>query len=76
MRRLAGVQPPRTELARDLMERFAHRTAPASRAACPEPGQRANETWREHEDIDDVMLATALLPDGFLDLEPPHAAAA
>lgn len=33
-----------------------------------DPRHRANETWREHEDIDDVMLATALLPDGFLDL--------
>ena len=36
-----------------------------------DPGNRTNETWREHEDIDDVMLATALLPDGFLDLAAP-----
>lgn len=41
-----------------------------------EPGHRANETWREHVDIDEVMLATALLPDGFLDLATPLAAAA
>lgn len=32
------------------------------------PAQRANDTWHQHQDIDDVMLATALLPDGFLDL--------
>ena len=40
-----------------------------------EPAHRTNDTWREHEDIDDVMLATALLPGGFLDLAPPHTAA-
>lgn len=33
-----------------------------------QPGNRTNDTWHEHEDIDAVMLATALLPDGFLDL--------
>lgn len=38
-----------------------------------EPGRRANDTWREHQDIDDVMLATALLPDGFLELAVPCA---
>jgi hypothetical protein len=27
---------------------------------------RRNETWRTHEDINDVMLATALVPEGFL----------
>jgi hypothetical protein len=27
---------------------------------------RAQPTWREHEDINDVMLATALAPDGLL----------
>jgi hypothetical protein len=31
-----------------------------------EPAHRANETWREHEDINEVMLATSLLPSGFL----------
>jgi len=31
------------------------------------PANRANATWREHEDINEVMLATALLPSGFLD---------
>ncbi|MDW5562124.1 MAG: hypothetical protein SA339_02775 [Methanomassiliicoccus sp.] len=27
---------------------------------------RDNDLWREHEDIDTVMLATSLVPDGFL----------
>ena len=31
-----------------------------------DPAHRANDTWREHEDINEVMLATCLLPDGFL----------
>jgi hypothetical protein len=31
---------------------------------------RRMETWRAHEDINDVMLATALLPEGFLILRP------
>lgn len=33
-----------------------------------EPAQRASRSWREHEDIDDVMLATCLAPDGYLTL--------
>ena len=31
-----------------------------------EPGHRRAETWLEHEDINEVMLATSLAPDGFL----------
>jgi len=30
------------------------------------PAHREVETWREHEDINDVMLATSLVPTGFL----------
>jgi len=33
-----------------------------------EPVHRMSETWRHHADINDVMLATALSPDGFLTL--------
>jgi hypothetical protein len=32
---------------------------------------RRQRTWLEHEDINDVMLATMLLPDGFLVLPTP-----
>ncbi len=31
---------------------------------------RETPTWREHADINDVMLATRLLPEGLLDLRP------
>ena len=30
------------------------------------PAHREVASWREHEDINDVMLATSLLPNGFL----------
>jgi hypothetical protein len=31
---------------------------------------RRQATWTEHRDINDVMLATSLVPDGFLHLPP------
>jgi len=34
------------------------------------PEHREVDTWHEHADIDDVMLATCLVPDGFLVLVP------
>jgi hypothetical protein len=38
-----------------------------------DPRHRATATWRGHQDINDVMLATALDPRGFLVLRrPPH----
>ena len=33
-----------------------------------QPENRANATWSEHADINEVMLATCLAPDGFLRL--------
>jgi hypothetical protein len=33
-----------------------------------DPAHRRNPTWLGHEDINDVMLATSLLPEGFLSL--------
>jgi hypothetical protein len=35
------------------------------------PDHRRAASWIEHEDINDVMLATSLAPDGFLALAPP-----
>jgi hypothetical protein len=32
-----------------------------------DPANRANQVWTGHRDINEVMLATALLPDGYLD---------
>ncbi|HSN28226.1 MAG TPA: hypothetical protein VLT45_18195, partial [Kofleriaceae bacterium] len=31
-------------------------------------GHRSSRSYRDHEDINDVMLATSLQPDGFLRL--------
>jgi hypothetical protein len=36
-----------------------------------EPSHRRVDTWLEHRDINDVMLATSIAPDGFLVLRPP-----
>ncbi|MEX1026025.1 MAG: hypothetical protein WD226_13205 [Planctomycetota bacterium] len=36
---------------------------------------RRGPAWKRHEDIDDVMLATALAPAGYLELEPRGAVA-
>ena len=33
-----------------------------------QPGQRSTNTWLEHRDINEVMLATRLAADGFLEL--------
>jgi hypothetical protein len=35
-----------------------------------EPGQQRTATWTEHRDINEVMLATSLAPDGYLVLLP------
>ena len=36
-----------------------------------DPEHRRSLTWSEHRDINDVMLATILAPEGFLVLSPP-----
>jgi hypothetical protein len=35
-----------------------------------DPEHQRGTTWLEHQDINTVMLATSLVPDGFLDLAP------
>lgn len=37
------------------------------------PGHRQAATWTEHRDINDVMLATSLAPEGYLNLSPHDA---
>ena len=37
-----------------------------------DPANRQSDTWREHRDINEVMLATSLAPDGYLMLLPPE----
>ena len=36
-------------------------------ACWQDPAHHGDATWREHRDIHEVMLATALVPDGYLD---------
>jgi hypothetical protein len=35
-----------------------------------DPGHRRTATWSEHRDINEVMLATSLVPEGCLVLLP------
>ena len=37
-----------------------------------DPDNRRSDTWTEHRDINEVMLATSLVPDGYLMLLPPE----
>ena len=37
-----------------------------------DPTHQTTSTWAEHRDINEVMLATCLAPDGFLVLTPPQ----
>ncbi len=37
-----------------------------------DPANQRSDTWSEHRDINAVMLATSLAPDGFLMLLPPQ----
>ena len=37
-----------------------------------DPANQQADTWTEHRDINEVMLATSLAPDGFLELLPPE----
>ena len=37
-----------------------------------DPAQQSSATWIEHQDINTVMLATSLVPDGYLDLRQPE----
>jgi len=53
---LAGMLPIRTQI-----ESFWLR-----------PPHRQTPTWLEHQDINDVMLATSLLPEGFLSIASPR----
>lgn len=66
--RQAGV---RTEEGVNSAFEALHRYLPLSqqlRDFWLDPGHRSVHSWEEHRDINEVMLATALLPDGFLEL--------
>jgi hypothetical protein len=60
LRALLGTMTPYLPL-RDEIENFWRA-----------PANRNSPTWLEHRDINEVMLATSLLPDGVLDLPAPE----
>lgn len=63
---LAGIERMR-------IPRFARLLAvrDAINAFWLDPSHRGSASYREHQDINDVMLATSLAPEGFLVLGPP-----
>jgi hypothetical protein len=64
----AGRMPAAVGPSLDALERFA----PLGEALIDDwriPTHRAGRTWADHQDINEVMLATALAPDGFLVLD-------
>ena len=67
------LRSPRTSEPSDLprtLQRYL-RLGPEIEAFWCEPAHRSARTWAEHQDINEVMLATCLAPDGFLVLAPP-----
>jgi hypothetical protein len=60
-------------LEQGVADRFARHAPLAANlvAFWRDPAHRRTRTWRDHEDIDDVMLATALAPEGFAVLRGP-----
>jgi hypothetical protein len=65
----SGAAAARRRQALAQLERFAP-LRDELEAFWREPAHRAAPSWRAHEDINDVMLATSLLPDGFAGQHP------
>ena len=71
--RLAGV--PALEFQAGLRPEEPHRNRRASslrseiESSWMRPAHRRTPTWTAHEDINDVMLATSLVPEGFLAID-------
>jgi len=62
---LAGSLPDSVRNSVTLLERHAALAATIESFWC-DPGNQRGYTWKDHEDINTVMLATSLLPDEFL----------
>ncbi len=71
MRRARVADPSTNAVAVELIESLAAHAAVADRivAFWLDPAHATAGTWTEHLDINEVMLATALAPDGFLRLQ-------
>jgi hypothetical protein len=68
MHREAGANGGGTQVRRALVEELVRHGAVGARivAFWADPEHQAARSWTEHRDINEVMLATALAPDGFL----------
>jgi hypothetical protein len=66
-----SVRLPGSATARAILDEIARHLPLRTHieAAWLPDAHRATRVWREHEDINDVMLATALVPEGFLTLD-------
>jgi len=67
--RSSGTAGARARL--ELLWRYAPVRAEIESFWLP-PEHRRVRTWLDHEDINDVMLATSLVPEGFLVLPTVH----
>jgi hypothetical protein len=68
--RMEGAAPARRAQLEALREYLP--LAGAIEAFWLDPAQQRSGTWLEHQDINTVMLATSLAPDGCLDLRQPE----
>jgi hypothetical protein len=73
---LAGLEPLRDRVAKDRAELRERIRALLPKAALGssivsfwlDPENRRGTTWSDHREINEVMLATSLVPEGFLEL--------
>lgn len=67
------LRSPTTPAVRAVLEQLSEHLEVRERihAFWLEPGPRDQPTWLDHADINDVMLATSLSPDGYLELQVP-----
>jgi len=72
MRQARSADPSGEAVGAELIENLAAHMAVADRIVTfwLDPAHAAVEAWTEHLDINEVMLATALAPEGFLVLGP------
>lgn len=66
----AGGGDPRSSLL-EALRRFEW-LRPEIEAFWLDPRHQTVRSWTEHRDINEVMLATSLMPEGFLRLDPVH----
>jgi hypothetical protein len=65
-----AISPSLSELLKALIQ--YHSLREEIEAFWRNPEHQQSTTWTEHQDINEVMLATSLVPDGFLELLSPE----